>query len=212
MLCQLLHFSTQFTWADFSGALKNSHSSRLSYYSVPNGWEKNFRLFDLLSLRKKWCQQSDLEDDRKFLWENLVLLLVIKGPEHERHCAGTSSPFFPTARARKEWKQHSDGDGPSPNNVCEQQQNRQDKENAGWIANREKQKATTIQRKESLIKLCPRASKPPPEGRGGSRQPQTRCPVRNSKTEPVGQKTRRNVLQGQRATRTDPALRTSLQL
>ena len=37
------------------------------------------------------------------------------------------------------------------------------------------------------------------------------CPVRDSKTEPAGKETKKNVQQGQRAAWADPTIRTSLQ-
>lgn len=90
-------------------------------------------------------------------------------------------------------------------NIHEQQKTKDKEDLARWISRDEKQQAwsSTVQEQVSAY---PRKKEDP----GNRRQMQ--CPVRNSKTEPLGQKTQRNVLQGQRATETDPTLKISLWL
>lgn len=65
--------------------------------------------------------------------------------------------------------------------------------------------------KRDLYQVLAKKSKCIPKEKGPGNQRQMQHPIRNSKTQPVGQKTQRNALQGQRATQTDATLRTSLQ-
>lgn len=82
VLCQFLAVSVQFTysWMDFSVALTNSHGSGLSNYLLPKGWEKNFLLFDLLSLLKSGVNKQSQKMTVNFFERQSGPLIGHQGP------------------------------------------------------------------------------------------------------------------------------------
>lgn len=65
VLCQLLPFSRQFIWVDFSEMIRMATVQTVHVSLFQTDRRKIY--FSLTSLLKKWCQQTDSENDCKFL-------------------------------------------------------------------------------------------------------------------------------------------------